>query len=143
MNKLMLVLLGILSIIFISCYADNTDLASNKTAKVLEEIDLNERIKSSQGAEITLLKIQNRCKLIYSVYGETGQDEYNFLFRKDKIFKGEYLSYNYKANEDGVIDLANLSDKDIVLVKQVKASQAKFDELKKFLDKNIVSKYCN
>lgn len=144
MSKFRLILLGFLSVIFSSCHAtDNIDLNSKKTVKILEEVDLTEKVKSSQGAEITLLKASSKCRLVYNVYGETGQEEYNFDFKKDKILQGNYLSYNYRANKDGVIDLANLTDKDFILVKKAKASQVKFDELKKFLNKNIIRKNCN
>ncbi len=143
MNKLVLISLGFLSIIFSSCHADEAYLNSNKTVKVLEEIDLTERVKSSQGAEIILLKLSNKCRVIYSIYGETGQEEYNFDFKKDKMLQSNYLSYNYKANKDGIIDLANLSDKDIILVKKENSSQEKFNELKRFLNKNTVRKNCS
>lgn len=142
MKKLVLILLGFLCVIFSFCYADSSYLNSNKNVKVLEEIDLTEKNISSQGAEITLLKVSNKCKMVYTIYGETGQEEYSFDFKKDKILQGKYLSYNYKANKEGIIDLANLSDKDIVLVKKSNASQAKFNELKRFLNKNIIRKNC-
>lgn len=141
MKKIAMILLGLLSIVVGYSYAHNPPL--NKNTKILQEIDLTEKVKSSQGAEITLLKVSDKCRLIYNKYGETGQEEYNFDFKKNKIIQANYLSYNYKANKDGVIDLAHLSDKDIILVKKRKASQKQFNELKGFLNKNIILKNCN
>lgn len=142
--KKLVIILCFSSVIFSSCYANNAAQHNVKVqTKVLEEIDLTDKIPTSQGSELTLLKISNKCRLIYNVYGETGQEEYNFDFKKSKIIKATYFSYNYKANKDGIIDLANLSDKDFILVKKGNASPSKFIELKNYLNKNILLKNCN
>lgn len=142
--KKLAIILSCTSLLISSCYANNISQQSlNKKTKVLEEIDLTEKIPSSQGSELTLLKIYDKCRLIYNLYGETGQEEYNFDFKKSKIIKAKYRSYNYKENKDGIIDLANLSEKDFILVKNESASHSKFYELKKYLNKNIIIQNCN
>lgn len=142
--KKLSIILSCSSVIISACYADNTAQQNVKEAKkVLQNIDLSEKIPTSQGSELTLLKISNKCRLTYNVYGETGQEEYNFDFKKSKIINSSYYSYDYKPNEDGIIDLANLKDSDFILVKKGNANLSKFIELRKYLNKNIVLKNCN
>lgn len=142
--KKLAIILGCSSIVFSACYAEKTSQQNVKElTKVLQNIDLSQKIPTSQGSELTLLKISNRCRLTYNVYGETGQEEYNYDFKKSKIIKSSYYSYNYKPNEDGIIDLGNLKDSDFILVKKGNANPSKFVELKKYLNKNIVLKNCN
>ena len=60
------------------------DKLDNTARKKIFELDLTDPSISSEGGGIELFKEKEYCNLELSLYGESGQQKYNFLF-KEKI----------------------------------------------------------
>ncbi|MDO5541781.1 MAG: hypothetical protein Q4F77_00595 [Acinetobacter sp.] len=134
------VLLMLLSIFFVACKAQDSSSNFEDEVEILEDVNLVDVMESSQGSGVTLFKLKHKCLLSYNLYGEIGQDEYLFYFYKNQLLEGKYNSYRYKVDEEGIIDLANFSETDIVLVKQENIGRERFDKLIKLLNPDIVEK---
>lgn len=131
----------------------------NLAVKKLFELDLTDSGISAEGGQIELNKKGNHCFIDLSIYGETGQEKYNFKFIKNNLISSNYLKYRYKngmieVNEDLKDIIANYqpqtgeNDMELIFNKTFIGSEnknivKKFNEFKKKLPQKTLSKNCN
>ena len=88
----------ILLLIFLA--ACNSSANPNIKNKVFE-LDLTDEQISAEGGGIELYKDKKYCHLILNLYGEAGQEKYDFRFKKKALIETSHLTYRYK---NGVLD---------------------------------------
>lgn len=131
----------------------------NLSVKKLCELDLTDSGISAEGGEIELNKKGNYCIIVLSLFGEIGQEKYNFKFRKNNLISSDYLKYRYKngmivVNEDLKDIIANYqpksggNDMELIFNKTFIGSEnknivKKFNEFKKKIPQKTLSKNCN
>lgn len=135
----------------------NQSIRKNIEEKVFE-LDLTNEGISAEGGGIELYKDRNFCSLLLNIYGENGQEKYNFKFKKNNLIETSYLKYRYKNGflvtddelKDLIADDSTNSDNDIELVSNKsfigstnKNIAKKFDMYKKRIPKSVLTKNCN
>lgn len=155
-------LIIMIKIIFFTCVfltGCNLFAKPNLSVKKLFELDLTDSGISAEGGEIELNKKGNYCFIVLSLYGETGQEKYNFKFSKNNLISSNYLKYRYKngmivVNEDLKDIIANYqpnsgeNDMELIFNKTFIGSEnqnivKKFNEYKKKIPQKTLSKNCN
>ncbi|OBY73993.1 hypothetical protein [Acinetobacter gyllenbergii] len=91
----------ILLLIFLA--ACNSSANQDIKNKVFE-LDLTDEQISAEGGGIELYKGKNSCHLILNLYGESGQEKYDFRFKKKTLIETYYLTYRYKNGVLGADD---------------------------------------
>jgi len=153
-NKFYIILLIFLT----ACNSSaNQSIRKNIEEKVFE-LDLTNEGISAEGGGIELYKDRNFCSLLLNIYGENGQEKYNFKFKKNNLIETSYLKYRYKNGllvtddelKDHIADDSTNSDNDIELVSNKsfigstnKNIAKKFDMYKKRIPKSVLTKNCN
>ncbi|ENX16975.1 MULTISPECIES: hypothetical protein [Acinetobacter] len=153
-NKFYIILLIFLT----ACNSSaNQSIRKNIEEKVFE-LDLTNEGISAEGGGIELYKDRNFCSLLLNIYGENGQEKYNFKFKKNNLIETSYLKYRYKNGllvtddelKDLIADDSTNSDNDIELVSNKsfigstnKNIAKKFDMYKKRIPKSVLTKNCN
>jgi hypothetical protein len=148
----------ILLIFLTACNSSaNQSIRKNIEEKVFE-LDLTNEGISAEGGGIELYKDRNFCSLLLNIYGENGQEKYNFKFKKNNLIETSYLKYRYKNGllvtddelKDLIADDSTNSDNDIELVSNKsfigstnKNIAKKFDMYKKRIPKSVLTKNCN
>ena len=89
----------ILLLIFLA--ACNSSANQNIKKNKIFELDLTDEQISAEGGGIELYKDKNYCHLILNLYGESGQEKYDFRFKKKILIETYHLTYRYK---NGVLD---------------------------------------
>ena len=119
-NKFYIILLIFLT----ACNSSaNQSIRKNIEEKVFE-LDLTNEGISAEGGRIELYKDRNFCSLLLNIYGENGQEKYNFKFKKNNLIETSYLKYRYKNGllvtgdelKDLIADDSTNSDNDMELV---------------------------
>ena len=82
----------------------NLSAKPNLSAKKLFELDLTDSGISAEGGGIELNKKGDYCFIVLSLYGETGQEKYNFKFKKNKLIS-TYGKIKIKLRSGRGIDL--------------------------------------
>jgi hypothetical protein len=153
-NKFYIILLIFLT----ACNSSaNQSIRKNIEEKVFE-LDLTNEGISAEGGGIELYKDRNFCSLLLNIYGENGQEKYNFKFKKNNLIETSYLKYRYKNGllvtddelKDLIADDNTNSDNDMELVSNKsfigstnKNIAKKFDMYKKRIPKSVLTKNCN
>lgn len=153
-NKFYIILLIFLT----ACNSSaNQSIRKNIEEKVFE-LDLTNEGISAEGGRIELYKDRNFCSLLLNIYGENGQEKYNFKFKKNNLIETSYLKYRYKNGllvtddelKDLIADDSTNSDNDMELVSNKsfigstnKNIAKKFDMYKKRIPKSVLTKNCN
>lgn len=153
-NKFYIILLIFLT----ACNSSaNQSIRKNIEEKVFE-LDLTNEGISAEGGGIELYKDRNFCSLLLNIYGENGQEKYNFKFKKNNLIETSYLKYRYKNGllvtddelKDLIADDSTNSDNDMELVSNKsfigstnKNIAKKFDMYKKKIPKSVLTKNCN
>ena len=153
-NKFYIILLIFLT----ACNSSaNQSIRKNIEEKVFE-LDLTNEGISAEGGRIELYKDRNFCSLLLNIYGENGQEKYNFKFKKNNLIETSYLKYRYKNGllvtddelKDLIADDNTNSDNDMELVSNKsfigstnKNIAKKFDMYKKRIPKSVLTKNCN
>ena len=153
-NKFYIILLIFLT----ACNSSaNQSIRKNIEEKVFE-LDLTNEGISAEGGGIELYKDRNFCLLLLNIYGENGQEKYNFKFKKNNLIETSYLKYRYKNGllvtddelKDLIADDSTNSDNDMELVSNKsfigstnKNIAKKFDMYKKRIPKSVLTKNCN
>ncbi|ENW26059.1 hypothetical protein F925_00541 [Acinetobacter lwoffii NCTC 5866 = CIP 64.10 = NIPH 512] len=153
-NKFYIILLIFLT----ACNSSaNQSIRKNIEEKVFE-LDLTNEGISAEGGGIELYKDRNFCSLLLNIYGENGQEKYNFKFKKNNLIETSYLKYRYKNGllvtddelKDLIADDSTNSDNDMELVSNKsfigstnKNIAKKFDMYKKRIPKSVLTKNCN
>ena len=153
-NKFYIILLIFLT----ACNSSaNQSIRKNIEEKVFE-LDLTNEGISAEGGGIELYKDRNFCSLLLNIYGENGQEKYNFKFKKNNLIETSYLKYRYKNGllvtddelKDLIADDNTNSDNDMELVSNKsfigstnKNIAKKFDMYKKRIPKSVLMKNCN
>lgn len=153
-NKFYIILLIFLT----ACNSSaNQSIRKNIEEKVFE-LDLTNEGISAEGGGIELYKDRNFCSLLLNIYGENGQEKYNFKFKKNNLIETSYLKYRYKNGllvtdeelKDLIADDSTNSDNDRELVSNKsfigstnKNIAKKFDMYKKRIPKSVLTKNCN
>lgn len=153
-NKFYIILLIFLT----ACNSSaNQSIRKNIEEKVFQ-LDLTNEGISAEGGGIELYKDRNFCSLLLNIYGENGQEKYNFKFKKNNLIETSYLKYRYKNGllvtddelKDLIADDSTNSDNDIELVSNKsfigstnKNIAKKFDMYKKRIPKSVLTKNCN
>src|SRR5690606_1664617 len=153
-NKFYIILLIFLT----ACNSSaNQSIRKNIEEKVFE-LDLTNEGISAEGGGIELYKDRNFCSLLLNIYGENGQEKYNFKFKKNNLIETSYLKYRYKNGllvtddelKDLIADDSTNSDNDMELVSNKsfigstnKNIAKKFDLYKKRIPKSVLTKNCN
>lgn len=135
----------------------NQSIRKNIEEKVFE-LDLTNEGISAEGGGIELYKDRNFCSLLLNIYGENGQEKYNFKFKRNNLIETSYLKYRYKNGllvtddelKDLIADDSTNSDNDMELVSNKsfigstnKNIAKKFDMYKKRIPKSVLTKNCN
>lgn len=137
----------------------NLSAKPNLSAKKLFELDLTDSGISAEGGGIELNKKGDYCFIVLSLFGETGQEKYNFKFKKNKLISSNYLKFRYKygmivvdkdlqdliANDQPKSDENNM---ELVINKSFigtenKNIMKKFNEYKQRIPQRIVNNNCN
>ena len=137
----------------------NLSAKPNLPIEKLFELDLTESGISAEGGGVELSKKGNYCFIVLSIYGESGQEEYNFKFNKNKLISSNYIKYRYKngmivAGEDLKDLIANYQpdsgkdDMELITNKSFIGSENKnivkiFNKYKQKIPQGILSKNCN
>lgn len=153
-NKFYIILLIFLT----ACNSSaNQSIRKNIEEKVFK-LDLTNEGISAEGGGIELYKDRNFCSLLLNIYGENGQEKYNFKFKKNNLIETSYLKYRYKNGllvtnnelKDLIADDNTNSDNDMELVSNKsfigstnKNIAKKFDMYKKRIPKSVLTKNCN
>lgn len=148
-------------ILFTSVFLTGCNLSAKPSlsTKKLFELDLTNNGISAEGGGIELNKKGNYCFILLSLYGEYGQEKFNFKFKKNNLISSSYLKYRYK---NGLIvvdkDLKDLiaddqldsskDDMELIINKSFIGSEnknvvKKFNEYKQKIPHEILSKNCN
>lgn len=136
---------------------DNNPIISSKKIYEKELIDKN---LSLEGGSIELYSNELFCNMVVSIYGETGQEKYNFKFKYNSLLETQYQIYGYQNGilvpNDDIKDLIDKSNKensdrnDPILRKDIKIiGQLDPDISKRFvfykdlIPDELIEKYCN
>lgn len=149
-------ILIIIVIFFTGC---NLSAKTNLSQKKLFDLDLTDSGISAEGGGIELDKKGKYCFMILSLYGESGQEQYKFKFRKNNLISSDYLKYRYKnglmvINDDLTDLIANdesnvgKDDMELVINKSFIGSEnknivKKFNMYKQKIPQGILSRNCN
>lgn len=72
---------------------ENQNVKANEPA--IFSLDLTDEDISPEGGGIELHKEGQLCLLILNIYGESGQENYRFKFKKNNLIETSYLKYRY------------------------------------------------
>lgn len=153
-NKFYIILLIFLT----ACNSSANQSIRKNIEEKLFELDLTNEGISAEGGGIELHKNKNFCSLLLNIYGENGQEKYNFKFKKNNLIETSYLKYRYKNGllvtdddlKDIIADDNTNSDNDMELVSNKsfigstnKNITKKFDIYKKRIPKSVLTKNCS
>lgn len=149
----------LLLIILTACNSSANQNIKNNLENKIFDLDLTNEVISPQGGGLKLYKDKKTCVLKLNIYGESGQEEYKFKFKKNRLLETSYLKYRYKngllITDDDLNDLiadesTNSDGTDMELITNQsfigdtnKNIVKKFDVNKQKIPKSILFNNCN